>query len=58
MTGDGRADVFRSSGGTWYLSRSGTDGWSRLNQSNAPVHQLAVTDFTGDGRADVIANAD
>ena len=51
--GDGRTDVFRASGGRWYVSYAGTSAWTQINSSNYGFHQLRYGDFDGDGRTDV-----
>ncbi len=51
--GDGRTDVFRADGSAWWWSRSGAEGWARLNTSSVGLSDLAFGDFDGDGTTDV-----
>jgi hypothetical protein len=57
--GDGATDVFGvvSNGqfNTWSYSKSATGAWADgfLQEALAPIDQLVVADFDGDGRADV-----
>jgi Trypsin/FG-GAP-like repeat len=56
--GDGADDIFRSTGGDWYVTyatkdRTGWGGWSTVNHSSAPASSLAFGDFNGDGAGDV-----
>ena len=36
LTGDGRADLARSSGGTWWVSNNGQSGWTKLRSATVP----------------------
>ncbi len=55
--GDGRGDLFaRVPSGAqtlWQISAGGTQPLRTVNNSNAPVHDLAFGDFDGDGKTDV-----
>jgi len=52
--GDGRTDVFQTSGGRWYFSSGGRASWAPLASSGCPLAGLYVEgDFNGDGKSDV-----
>ncbi|MCA9665191.1 MAG: VCBS repeat-containing protein [Myxococcales bacterium] len=51
--GDGRADLFRTSGGAWFWSRSGSGAWAQRNSSSYTLASLRFGDFDGDGKTDV-----
>ncbi|MCK5796872.1 MAG: VCBS repeat-containing protein [Deltaproteobacteria bacterium] len=53
FNGDGKTDVFRTSGGIWYVSWSATGAWKQVNGSSAPLTDLRFGDFNGDGKTDV-----
>jgi hypothetical protein len=53
FNGDGRTDVFRTTGTQWYVSYSGTTAWQQLNTSGLFLSDVAFGDFTGDGKTDV-----
>ncbi|MDG6219783.1 MAG: VCBS repeat-containing protein, partial [Candidatus Thermoplasmatota archaeon] len=53
FTGNGKTDVFRTSGESWYISENGIGPWVKINASGASLKDLAFADFTGDGKTDV-----
>ena len=57
FNGDGRTDVFRATGKSWYYSPGGVDPWVHLNTSGTRLAALRFGDFDGDGRTDVFSVA-
>lgn len=53
FTGDGRTDLFRTTGAAWDISRSAKDAWQRLNTSMYQLSELAFGDFDGLDGTDV-----
>jgi hypothetical protein len=53
--GDGRTDVFQSTGAVWVYSPSGQREWHFLNDSSLRLDRLAFGDFNGDGKTDVFS---
>jgi len=53
--GDGRADVFQSTGALWAYSPSGRREWHFLNDSTLLLNALAFGDFDGDDKRDVFS---
>ena len=53
LDGDGRDDLFRTTGSEWQWSRSGTVAWAKRNTSSAT--SLVLGDFDGDGQDDVFS---
>jgi FG-GAP-like repeat len=58
--GDGKTDVFTSSGGEWRISTAidgsspgGTSKWKVINSSGVEVSDILIGDFDGDSKADV-----
>lgn len=51
--GDGRTDVFSTTGTKWQWVRSGTGPWNDLNTSSFDLDRLRFGDFDGDGKTDV-----
>jgi hypothetical protein len=56
--GDGADDIFRSTGGAWYVTfatkdRTGWGGWRTLKNADVALDKLAFGDFNGDGADDV-----
>ena len=55
FSGDGKADVFSTTGSSWRVSLGGTSAWQDWNTSSTPLESLAFGDFNGDGKTDVLA---
>ena len=55
--GDGRDDIFRTDGSTWYWLSGGKGSWETLNNDSTAVASLRFGDFDGDGRTDVFSAA-
>jgi Trypsin len=56
--GDGADDIFRSTGGGWYVTyatkdRSTWGAWHRQKNADVALDQLATGDFNGDGVDDI-----
>jgi len=51
--GDGKTDVFTTTGGKWQWVSSGTGSWQDLNSSGVELANLRFGDFNGDGKTDV-----
>ena len=61
--GDGVDDVFRSTGGGWYVTygtadRSRWGAWTRLASSNVRQDALAFADVNGDRQTDAVFQTD
>ena len=52
--GDGRTDVFVSTGTAWFYSRGGQGGWEYLHASNKLARELGFADIDNDGVTDVL----
>lgn len=50
---DGKADVFKATGGQWQISSAGTGPWTTINARSETLSGLAFGDFNNDGKADV-----
>lgn len=54
FNGDGKSDIFRTDGISWYVSYGGTSTWAKLRYSPWLVSDgLCFGDFNGDGITDV-----
>ncbi|MCB0609146.1 MAG: VCBS repeat-containing protein [Lewinella sp.] len=53
FNGDGKTDVFKSTGGKWYYSPGGAGSWVVLQSNPNTVDKLAFGDFNGDHKTDV-----
>ena len=53
--GDGRADLFRTTGSEWQWLSGGEGSWSKRNTSGYTLASLALADVDGDGATDVIS---
>jgi Divergent InlB B-repeat domain/FG-GAP-like repeat len=54
FNGDGKSDIFRTDGTSWYVSYGGTSTWVQLRYSPWNVSDgLCFGDFNGDGVTDV-----
>jgi Trypsin/FG-GAP-like repeat len=56
--GDGVDDIFRSTGGAWYVSyatkeRTDWGAWYRQKTADVALGQVAMSDFNGDGADDI-----
>jgi Trypsin len=56
--GDGADDIFRSTGGGWYVTfatkdRAGWGGWRKMKNADVALDKLAFGDFNGDAADDV-----
>jgi Right handed beta helix region/FG-GAP-like repeat len=54
--GDGRTDVFRTTGSRWYYSPGGTGRWVPAASAGTPRSNLRFGDFDGDGKTDVFTS--
>ena len=53
LDGDGRDDVFNSTGSAWRYANPDGGSWTSLASSGVSLDQLALVDLDGDGRDDV-----
>ena len=57
FNGDGKSDVFATSGNKWLVSYGGTSHWKTINGSGMPPARMFIGDFNGDGKSDVFATS-
>jgi hypothetical protein len=51
--GDSKADIFKTSGGKWYVSYDGVSSWTQVATEPYTLSELRFGDFVGDGKTDV-----
>ena len=56
FNGDGRDDIMRADGASWYFYNSGSGVPKRWTGSAVRANEVVVADFTGDGKVDALAS--
>ena len=51
--GDAKADIFKTSGGKWYVSYDGVTSWIEIATQPYTLSELRFGDFVGDSKTDV-----